>query len=143
MQLTRQQALDLRNRLNNAVQAIPKNSAKIYDAFPLFDEWEAGVTYPAKTKIRYNGLLYITGEQEHTSQDDWTPDITPALYTVIPKPGEDGTADNPYNYSGNMVLNEGKYYRQDGVIYYCFRDSVNPVFNALADLVGLYVNVYA
>lgn len=141
--MTRKQALELRQKFSNAVQAIPKNSTKIYDAFPLFDEWEAGVTYAAKTKIRYNGLLYITGDNEHTSQADWTPDITPALYTVIPMPGEDGTADNPYNYNGNMILYNGKYYRQDGVIYYCFRDSVNPVFNPLSELVDLYVNVYA
>jgi hypothetical protein len=40
-----------------------------------------------------------------------------------------------------MALENGKYYSQDGVIYYCNRDTVNPVYSALKDLVGLYVEV--
>ena len=38
-----------------------------------------------------------------------------------------------------MALESGKYYIQDYVIYCCTRDTINPVYNALADLVGLYV----
>jgi hypothetical protein len=38
-----------------------------------------------------------------------------------------------------MTLEAGKYYLQDGVIYLCIRDTENPVYNALAELVGLYV----
>jgi hypothetical protein len=38
-----------------------------------------------------------------------------------------------------MALKNGKYYIQDGVIYLCNRDTGNPVYNALAELVGLYV----
>ena len=33
----------------------------------------------------------------------------------------------------------GKYYIQDYVIYLCAYDTVNPVYNPLAELVGLYV----
>lgn len=32
-------------------------------------------------------------------------------------------------------------YAQDGVIYHCSRDTINPVYNALADLVGIYVEI--
>ena len=38
-------------------------------------------------------------------------------------------------------LESGKYYLQDYVIYRCTRDTINPVYNALADLVGIYVEV--
>ena len=38
-----------------------------------------------------------------------------------------------------MALNAGLHYVQDGVVYLCVRDTVNPVHNALAELVGLYV----
>ena len=87
--------------------------------------------------MRWNGKLYRV-VQSHTSQADWTPDVTPALYTEIAEPGQ-GTKDNPIPYSGNMALEKGKYYTQDGAVYRCTRDTVNPVYNALADLVGLYV----
>jgi hypothetical protein len=40
-----------------------------------------------------------------------------------------------------MVLENGKYYSQDGAAYYCWRDTGNPVYHALKDLVGLYVEV--
>ena len=52
-----------------------------------------------------------------------------------------GTIDDPIPYEGNMALTAGLYYSQGGVIYLCTRDTVNPVYNALADLVGLYVEV--
>ena len=136
------QAVELRRKFTNAVQAIAKNSNRIYDAFLLFDQWKAGTAYTANQKVRYGNKLYYA-IVDHTSQADWTPDITASLYTAIPNPNESGTADNPIEYSGNMALEQGKYYIQDNVIYYCIRDTVNPVFNPLSELVGLYVEVYA
>lgn len=50
-----------------------------------------------------------------------------------------GTLDDPIPYDGNMALTAGLHYMQDWVIYLCTRDTVNPVYNPLADLVGLYV----
>jgi hypothetical protein len=38
-----------------------------------------------------------------------------------------------------MALEAGKYYVQDGVIYRCIRDTENPVYSPLAQLVGTYV----
>lgn len=38
-----------------------------------------------------------------------------------------------------MALTAGLYYVQEWVVYLCIRGTVNPVYNALADLVGLYV----
>lgn len=55
------------------------------------------------------------------------------LYKTIPA--------DPIPYSGNMALEAGRYYSQSGVVYLCTRDTVNPVYNALADLVGLYVEI--
>ena len=42
---------------------------------------------------------------------------------------------------GNMALVSGKYYSQDGVTYLCNRDTVNPVYNPLRELVGIYVEI--
>ena len=40
-----------------------------------------------------------------------------------------------------MALVAGLYYTQDGVRYRCIRDTINPVYHALRDLVGHYVEV--
>ena len=51
----------------------------------------------------------------------------------------DGSKYDPIPYEGNMALESGKYYMQDGVTYLCSRDTGNPVYHALSELVGLYV----
>ena len=50
-----------------------------------------------------------------------------------------GTVNDPIPYSGNMALENGKYYEQGGVVYLCTRDSINPLHAALSELVGVYV----
>ena len=90
-------------------------------------------------KFQYGDDLYKTIPANHTFQSDWIPgNGTESLYTRIDET-HSGTADDPIPYNGNMALEGGKHYMQEYVIYLCIRDTVNPVYNALADLVGLYV----
>ena len=97
-------------------------------------------------KFTYNGKLYAV-LQDHSVLAHYEPSInTAALYVEVTpdynEQGEElGTLDNPIPYEGNMVLENGKYYSQDGVTYLCNRDSGNPVYHALKDLVGLYVDI--
>lgn len=53
----------------------------------LFPAWEADVAYTVDERIRYGDKLYRC-VQAHTSQADWTPPSTPALWTEVAKPGE-------------------------------------------------------
>lgn len=95
-------------------------------------------------KFTYNGKLWAV-LQDHTILAHYEPSInTAALYVEVTpdynEQGEElGTLDNPIPYEGNMVLENGKYYSQGGVTYLCTRDSGNPVYHALKDLLGLYV----
>ena len=57
------------------------------DVLVLFQEWQSGKAYAADERIRYGDKLYRC-VQAHTSQADWTPDVTPALWTEVAKPGE-------------------------------------------------------
>jgi hypothetical protein len=71
---------------------IVKASASLSDedaleAVELFDRWVMDRLYTAGERISYGGKLYRV-VQTHTSQADWLPDITPALYTEVAKPGE-------------------------------------------------------
>jgi hypothetical protein len=105
----------------------------------LYPEWETGVEYTARKKVMRNGTLYRC-LQAHTSQAGWAPELSPALWTAIDEEHK-GTINDPIPYNGNMALENGKYYSQDGVVYYCNRDTVNPVYSPLKDLVGLFVEV--
>lgn len=48
----------------------------------LFPAWVVGKAYAVNDRTQYNGTLYKC-VQAHTSQADWTPDATPALWTVV------------------------------------------------------------
>lgn len=45
----------------------------------LYNTWQSGVAYEVGDKVIYLGNLYEC-IQAHTSQDDWTPALTPALW---------------------------------------------------------------
>ena len=51
-------------------------------AVELYPSWQTGTAYTVDERIRYNSTLYRC-VQAHTSQADWTPDATPALWTVV------------------------------------------------------------
>lgn len=105
-----------------------------------YPEWSAGQAYTAGFKVQHGGKLWRV-VQDHTSITGWEPSTaTASLWEEICE-SHAGTLDDPIPYSGNMALENGKYYTQDGVIYLCNRDTGNPVYNPLAELVGLYVEV--
>ena len=102
-----------------------------------YPAWAEGIAYSAGYKAQHNGRLWRC-RQAHTSQEEWEPENVPALWEEICET-HDGTKYDPIPYEGNMALANGKYYSQDGVTYLCNRDTVNPVYNPLRELVGIYV----
>ena len=91
-------------------------------------------------RMNHDGTLY-EAIQPHALQADWIPGTgTESLYKVVQEE-HDGTQDDPIPYAGNMELEEGKYYTQDGATYLCTRSTGQPVYHTLAELVGLYVEV--
>lgn len=106
-----------------------------------YPAWESNKAYTAGDKLVSGGKLYKV-LQAHTSQSTWVPGAagTESLYARIDEE-HDGTKYDPIHYEGNMALENGKYYTQGGVLYRCTRDTGNPVYNTLAELVGIYVEV--
>ena len=112
--------------------------------YPTFSDL-VGQTVTQGTKFRVDDSedadLYKTIQPELTIQAHYPPGVgTESLYTRIDET-HDGTKYDPIPYDGNMALTEGLYYTQGGVTYLCNRDTGNPVYNALSELVGLYVEV--
>lgn len=76
----------LRPKIVEASKSLTDEEA--YDAPELFPMWKTANPYAVKERVQYNGKLYKC-VQAHTSQDDWTPDVTPALWTEVSDPGEE------------------------------------------------------
>lgn len=102
-----------------------------------YPEWAADTEYTIGYKVQRNGKLWRV-LQAHTAQTGWEPENAASLWAEICE-SHAGTLEDPIPYSGNMALENGKYYSQDGKVYRCTRDTGNPVYNALSELVGLYV----
>ena len=118
----------------NTLTADDNTALRMTEFYP---EWAADTEYTIGYKVQRNGKLW-RALQAHTSQAGWEPENAASLWTEICE-SHAGTLDDPIPYSGNMALESGKYYMQDGKIYRCIRDTGNPVYNALSELVGLYV----
>lgn len=83
--MTLTKAYTLRRLIEKASASLPDEDA--LDAVELFPVWVVGADYTVDARVRYGDKLYRC-EQAHTSQADWTPDKTPALWTEVAKPGE-------------------------------------------------------
>lgn len=83
--MKRSELFKIREMIEKASASLP--DADAIEAAELFPSWLAGVAYSVGERVQYDGNLYKV-VQAHTSQADWTPDKTPALYTEVAKPGE-------------------------------------------------------
>ena len=104
-------ALAIRQTMDAAGAMLTDEQAATVPA--LYTAWATGAEYTAGDRRTYGGVLYKC-LQEHTSQDDWTPDAAPSLWAVvlIPDPGvipewvqPDST--NPY-MTGDKVTHNGQ-----------------------------------
>lgn len=133
--MTRSAAMFYRSIVETTAQSLADATAMTVVEF--FSEWAPGAAYTVGYKVRYGGKLWRV-LQAHTAQTGWEPENAASLWEQINET-HDGTLDDPIPYSGNMALVADLYYHQDFEIYRCIRDTVNPVYNPLAELVGLYV----
>jgi hypothetical protein len=130
-------ALLIRQQINTL--AVDDNTAiRMKGFYPNFTDI-IGQTVKQGFKFTYSDKLYKTIQAELTIVAHYPPGTgTESLYAEICET-HDGSKYDPIPYSGNMALENGKYYTQEGVTYLCIRDTGNPVYNNLLDLVGLYV----
>lgn len=138
--MKREHAYKLRDLMHKASVSLSDEDA--LDGMELFPAWAVGTDYAADFRVRYGDKLYRC-VQAHTAQEGWEPPNVPALFAEVEKPGQGDTPDNPIPYNNDMELIESKYYSQYDVVYRCFRSTGVPVYNNLADLVGIYVEVVA
>lgn len=113
-------AYTMRTVIEDSVASLDDETAVTVPS--LFTPWKPGEAVNVGDRRYYAPRLY-KAVQAHTTQADWTPDITPALWAVVGDPGEAGTIDDPITASRGMEYEYGKYYfdPEDGKIYLCER----------------------
>lgn len=82
----------------------------------LFPPWSVGKSYATGDRVQYEGTLYKC-VQGHTSQADWTPPATPALWTAVsldeyPAWVQPTGAHDAYS-KGDKVTHSGKRWTSD------------------------------
>lgn len=132
------QVLSLMSMTINTMSLSDEDAYKVKNLYP---QWETliGQELEVDTKLQYDGKLFKV-LQKHTAQADWIPGIdTSSLYTEINE-AHAGTKEVPIPYNGNMILEQGKFYSQYGIVYECIEGTVIAVFDPLS-LLPRYVKV--
>ena len=118
--MTREHAYQLRELMHKASTNLDDSDA--LDAIELFPLWHTDTAYEAAERVRYCAKLYRC-EQSHTSQGNWTPNTTPALWTEVARPGEIPVWHQPKGSHDAYRIGEKVHYPdQDGPVYVCVMD---------------------
>ena len=109
--MTRAKAKQLRQLIEQLAVTLDDEAA--LTGVELFPAWVVGKAYAVNDRAQYNGTLYKC-IQAHTSQADWTPDATPALWKTVsldeyPEWVQPTGAHDAYNI-GDKVTYNGQHY---------------------------------
>jgi len=78
-------AYKLRPFIEKAAQSLKDKDA--LEAIQLYPKWKSGIYYEKDYRVRFNNILYFV-VTAHTSQDNWTPDVSPSLFAKVLIPDE-------------------------------------------------------
>ena len=138
------QAKAIRSAMDNAAAVL--TDAEALSCKAIYKQWKdlMGTEVDKGFRFLCGEDLYRTEQPKYTFEKHRIPGSigTESLFSRIDE-SHAGTLDDPIPYEGNMALEEGKHYSQGGVTYICTRSTGNAIYHALADLVGLYVEVVA
>ena len=109
--MTRAKAKQLRQLMEQRADTLDDETA--LTGVELFPTWVVGKAYAVSDRAQYNGTLYKC-IQAHTSQSDWMPSATPALWVVVsieefPEWVQPTGAHDAYNI-GDKVTYNGQHY---------------------------------
>lgn len=117
IEINRQTALKYRNAILQASQALEDSIA--IETPMLFPRWQPDTAYTRGQRICGEDTILYTVLQDHTSQSDWLPSQTPALYAkiLIPDPTTipewiQPDSTNPY-MKGDKVLHNNSTWISD------------------------------
>lgn len=117
--VTYARAVELRPIIEQA--AVSLSDGEAASVPELITAWAYPVAYAEGDRRSYGGKVYKC-RQAHTSQADWEPAATPALWVVIDV-AHAGTQDDPIPAARGMEYTYGLYYKdpEDTKLYLCER----------------------
>ena len=109
--MKKSEAVELRKKIELASSTMTDMNA--LTAVELFPMWKTATEYDVGVRVQYNGTLYKC-VQAHTSQADWAPDATPALWVVVsvdeyPEWVQPTGAHDAYNIGDKVTYNGQRY----------------------------------
>ena len=109
--MKRADALRWRRKIEYAATHL--NDEEALESVELFPPWRTATAYAEGDRIQDESVLYRC-VQAHTSQDDWRPAVTPALWVVVsvdewPEWRQPQGAHDAYN-TGDKVSYSGKHW---------------------------------
>lgn len=109
--MKKSEAVELRKKIELASSTMTDENA--LTAVELFPMWKTATAYDVGVRVQYSGKLYRC-VQPHTSQTDWTPDATSALWVEVsideyPEWKQPTGAHDAYNI-GDKCSYKGKHY---------------------------------
>lgn len=127
---------------SNAVERSDSEALAVQGIYPAWADLIGQTAAHIGFKLTHAGKLWKTKQANYTFAKEWEPGATgtESLFEEVSE-GHTGTLNDPIPYTGNMELTEGLYYSQGGVVYLCTRSTGQPVYHALNELAGLYVEV--
>ena len=118
--ITRTHAYMMRKRMEQSATSL--NDEDALSAIELYPIWKADTAYAADLRLRYEDKLYRV-VQAHTSQSDWTPDKTPALYTEVAMPGVIPVWKQPTGVQDSYMTGDKVHYPgENDPVYVCTID---------------------
>ena len=130
---------DIINNVRTRINEVPMTVEQSLELVGYYHKWKEGEDMPIGYKVSYEGSLFEV-LQAHISQADWTPREAKSLFKVVQIEAV-GTEDDTIAWEQGMVLEEGKFYIDNGVKYKCVRNSGNALWYSLDVLVGNYVEI--
>lgn len=126
--------------LINTYALSDEQALQVKDLYPTWGDCvKRGEEIPKDFKLTDDGTLYKS-LKPHTTQADWKPSATASLYAIVSASASEehaGTQEDPIPYVQMMLLEEGKYYTQDGVTYLCIQGTITGYPNDLKDMSSL------
>jgi hypothetical protein len=106
-----EKALNMRPYMEKAATSL--SDADALQVPTMFPKWATDTAYAVGERTEYNGTLYRV-VQAHTSQSDWTPNVTPALWVAVsldeyPQWVQPTGSHDAYNVGDKVAYNEKKW----------------------------------
>lgn len=114
--ITRAKARQLRRLIEQTSATLTDMEA--LEGVELFPAWKTAHAYAVGDRVQYEGKLYKC-LQGHTSQDDWTPDVSVSLWVEVSDPSiewpdwKQPTGAQDAYMKGDKVSHNGKHWVSD------------------------------